>query len=101
MSSTSPLPAARRTGFLFSEPVFYELRQLRNQLKLISYLSAACAGDETHEPTLAIHHWYAGFDSPERQVGQIMSRAEWVAVGAEVSTFTKKRRRPRSKRAPR
>lgn len=37
MSSTSLLPAARRTGFLFSEPVFHELRQLRNQLKLISY----------------------------------------------------------------
>nr|WP_295379111.1 hypothetical protein [Pseudoxanthomonas sp.] len=99
MSSTSPSPAARRTGFLFSESAFYELRQLRNHLKLMGYLSAACAGDETHEPTMAIHHWYAGFDSLERQVGQLMSRAEWISVGTDGAA--KRRRRSRRKRAPR
>lgn len=80
MNSTSPAPTAHQTGFLFPEPAFYQLRQLREQLKLMGYLSAACAGDETREPTMAIHRWYAGFEALEQQVGHILSRARWVSL---------------------
>lgn len=80
MSSTSTAPAAHHTGFLFPEPVFYKLRHLREQIKVMEYLNAACAGDEDLESTMAIPRWHAGFEALERQVGHVLSRARWVSV---------------------
>lgn len=80
MSSDAPATPLPRTGYFFSEAAIYELKQLRNQLNLMSCLSAACGGDEDNEPTMAIHRWYASFENMERQVDRIMSQSEWISV---------------------
>lgn len=99
MRSTSPAPTAHHTGFLFPEPAFYELRQLREQIKLMGYLSAACAGDEDHEPAMAIHRWHAGFEALERQIGQILGRARWVSLKqAQDADTGKKNKRAHGRR---
>nr|WP_295383403.1 hypothetical protein [Pseudoxanthomonas sp.] len=80
MSSDAPATPLPRTGYFFSEAAIYELKQLRNQLSLMSCLSAACAGDEDHEPTMAIHRWYASFENMGHQVDRIMGQSVWISV---------------------
>ena len=67
----------------------------------MSSLSAACIGDEHNEPTMAIHRWYASFESMQRQVDSIMSRSEWISVTPAKSGDGPKRKLLKRKRAMR
>ncbi|WP_203322809.1 XAC0095 family protein [Pseudoxanthomonas beigongshangi] len=101
MSSDAPATPLPRTGYFFSEAAIYELKQLRNQLNLMSCLSAACGGDEDNEPTMAIHRWYASFENMERQVDRIMSQSEWISVRAPEAGDGSERKVLKRKRAMR